>query len=312
MSNYRKLQIFVSSTYLDMREERQAAVQAILQAGHIPAGMELFAAGDKTQLETIRRWIAQSDILLLLLGGRYGSIEPESEKSYTHLEYEYARSLGLPTLAIILKDTFIAEKEKCHADWIEAINIQKLQEFRSMVQSKICSFVDDTREVQLEVLKSLREQDLNEGLIGWIRKDQAVDSNIVRELAILLDENRHLRDQISTISTLSGTQSDTVKSIELLNAYGMKPYNYSTKQFDPYLSFSTWIILIGNQLAKPPYKISNIGAGQAAPQLVAYGLMKTIEEEVKSPMLGTMKNTFFVFTEAGSRVYAELMRRNIK
>ena len=53
----KKLQVFISSTYTDMSAERQAAVEAILQAGHIPAGMELFAAGDESQLETIRRWI---------------------------------------------------------------------------------------------------------------------------------------------------------------------------------------------------------------------------------------------------------------
>ena len=41
----RKLQVFISSTYLDLKEERQAAVEAILGAGHIPAGMELFKAG---------------------------------------------------------------------------------------------------------------------------------------------------------------------------------------------------------------------------------------------------------------------------
>jgi hypothetical protein len=70
--------------------ERQAAVEAILRAGHIPAGMELFAAGDESQLETIRRWIDDSDVFMLILGGRYGSIEPKSGKSYLQLEYEYA------------------------------------------------------------------------------------------------------------------------------------------------------------------------------------------------------------------------------
>ena len=53
----KKLQVFISSTYKDMLVERQAAVEAVLRAGHIPAGMELFAAGDESQLETIRRWI---------------------------------------------------------------------------------------------------------------------------------------------------------------------------------------------------------------------------------------------------------------
>ena len=40
-----------------MKTERQCAVQAILQAGHIPAGMEPFAADDESQLKLIERWI---------------------------------------------------------------------------------------------------------------------------------------------------------------------------------------------------------------------------------------------------------------
>jgi hypothetical protein len=47
MAQKKKLQVFVSSTYTDMHEERQAAVEAILTAGHIPAGMELFTVHDK-------------------------------------------------------------------------------------------------------------------------------------------------------------------------------------------------------------------------------------------------------------------------
>lgn len=45
------LQVFISSTYTDFIEDRQAAVEAILTAGHIPAGMELFTAGDESQYE---------------------------------------------------------------------------------------------------------------------------------------------------------------------------------------------------------------------------------------------------------------------
>ena len=84
----KKLQVFISSTYTDLIDERQAAVEAVLDAGHIPAGMELFKAGNDTQLSTIKRWIDESDVYLLILGGRYGSIEEDSGKSYTHLEYE--------------------------------------------------------------------------------------------------------------------------------------------------------------------------------------------------------------------------------
>jgi|ERR1041385_546458 hypothetical protein len=102
--NRNRLQVFVSSTFTDLREERQAAVEAILSAGHIPAGMELFAAGNESQMEAIRQWIDESDVFLLILGGRYGSIEPKSGKSYIHLEYEHALSKGKPLFACVIAD----------------------------------------------------------------------------------------------------------------------------------------------------------------------------------------------------------------
>ena len=81
MNNPKKYQIFVSSTFTDLIAERQSAVEAILKAGHIPAGMELFTSTNKSQWEVIKRWINESDIYMLILGGRYGSVEPESGKS---------------------------------------------------------------------------------------------------------------------------------------------------------------------------------------------------------------------------------------
>ena len=105
----KKLQVFVSSTYTDLIEERQAAVEAILDAGHIPAGMELFKAG-KSQMKTIQKWIDESDVYMLILGGRYGSIEEDSGLSYTELEYKYALSKNMPVFAIILEDSFLFTK----------------------------------------------------------------------------------------------------------------------------------------------------------------------------------------------------------
>src|SRR6266403_5119414 len=100
----KRLQIFISSTYKDLIKERQAAVEAILSAGHIPAGMELFAAGDESQMEVIKQWIDESDVYLLILGGRYGSVEPKTGKSYTQLEYEYALSQSKPLFACVVKE----------------------------------------------------------------------------------------------------------------------------------------------------------------------------------------------------------------
>lgn len=97
----KKLQVFVSSTYLDLHDERQAAVSAILKAGHIPAGMELFTAGDESQWDAITRWIEESDIYMLILGGRYGSMSSETGLSYTEMEYDYAVKLGKPFFRLL-------------------------------------------------------------------------------------------------------------------------------------------------------------------------------------------------------------------
>src|SRR2546422_1087724 len=101
----KKLQVFVSSTFSDLLQERQAAVEAILTAGHIPAGMELFTSGNESQMEVINQWIDESDVYLLILGGRYGSVELRTGKSYVHLEYEYALNKNKPLFACVVKDS---------------------------------------------------------------------------------------------------------------------------------------------------------------------------------------------------------------
>ena len=130
----KKLQVFVSSTYTDLIEERQAAVEAILDAGHIPAGMELFKAG-KSQMNTIKKWIDESDVYMLILGGRYGSIEEESGLSYTELEYQYALSKNMPVFAIVLKDGFLFTKASSMGRDVifEKNNIDKYDTFKTLV-----------------------------------------------------------------------------------------------------------------------------------------------------------------------------------
>src|SRR5271157_2532201 len=108
----RKLQVFVSSTYSDLVNDRLAAIEAILAAGHIPAAMEQFSPGDETAWEKIRRWIDESDCFLLILGGRYGSLEPNSGKSYVHLEYEHALKKGKPFFALVIKNEAFRLKVK--------------------------------------------------------------------------------------------------------------------------------------------------------------------------------------------------------
>jgi len=44
----KKHQVFISSTFRDLIVERQAVLKAVLELGHMPAGMELFPAADES------------------------------------------------------------------------------------------------------------------------------------------------------------------------------------------------------------------------------------------------------------------------
>ncbi|GAB6109038.1 DUF4062 domain-containing protein [Fusibacter bizertensis] len=191
----RKLQVFISSTYEDLIEERQAAVQAVLSTGNIPAGMELFSAGDESQLSLIRKWIDESDIYILILGGRYGSIEPTTEKSYIQLEYEYAKSINKPYFTIIINDKALDEKVKLQSKKVLELNEpQKLREFKKMVMSKMCSFYNDTKDIELAIFKKMSEYNDRSDLDGWISgKDLKSIDYYTDEIIRMSNENRTLK-----------------------------------------------------------------------------------------------------------------------
>lgn len=197
----KKLQIFISSTYTDLKEERQAAVEAILGSRHIPAGMELFKAGNTSQLETIKKWINESDLYMLILGGRYGSVEPTSGKSYTQIEYEYALEREIPVFAVVLDDSFLFIKaaDKSY-EVFEKDNQEKYKQFKELVMSKIIKVVDDCKDIQIAIKDSIVELENDYPLCGWVRASEIEDSTkIIKENNKLLKENEKLKNQLEKI-----------------------------------------------------------------------------------------------------------------
>lgn len=101
----KRYQVFVSSTKEDLEEERQEITKALLESNCIPAGMELFPAADESSWKIIKKTIEESDYYLLVIGGRYGTVPKNSKKSYTEMEFDYAKSINKPILAFIHPDT---------------------------------------------------------------------------------------------------------------------------------------------------------------------------------------------------------------
>lgn len=214
----KRLQVFISSTFTDLIKERQAAVSAVLKSGHIPAGMELFTAGDKSQLQTIKRWIDESDVYMLILGGRYGSIESESGLSYTELEYNYALEIGKPLFACVINQNALEARVKQGEGVaiLEMKNPQLLGLFREKVLSNMSGFFDDCKDIRLCVLESVPEIAATRSLSGWVSGKEIPDTKgLVDEITKLNKENAELRKE----NTLFQKKLESLKTTDPSNEF---------------------------------------------------------------------------------------------
>jgi hypothetical protein len=161
-----RYQVFVSSTFSDLKEEREKVLQAILQLRAFPSGMELFPAADDEQFEFIKREIDSSDYYVVIIGGKYGSVD-ESGISFTEKEYEYAQSVGKPVLAFIVRDVGKLIGDKLEKK--EQLRL-KLQAFTERAKkSKLVNFYSNPDELKASVLVSLPSQFNLRPMQGWVR-----------------------------------------------------------------------------------------------------------------------------------------------
>ncbi len=221
----KKYQIFISSTYDDLKEQRDQVVKAVLQMGHLPVGMEMFNAGDQTQWETIKSHIDKSDYYIVLLAHRYGSTDPATGRSYTEAEYDYAGTQKVPRLG------FMIEKGvRWTADFIETGPAKKkLDAFKKKVSiGRIVKFWDTADKLKYEVFASLSNEISVNPRIGWVRATESVSPQVADELARLSRENKELQDKIvligrndaleKIISTLESQQAKIYISMDGFNA----------------------------------------------------------------------------------------------
>ena len=162
----KKYQIFISSTYEDLKDERRKVRDAILEAMHFPVGMELFGAADETAWKVIERTIDDSDYYVLILGNRYGS-ETNEGISYTQKEYMYARSRGIPVLAFQIDEDAPTIRSKVETD---PKKMEKLQEFKALVnKNHTTTRWKNADELCIKVINSLNKQIASIPRPGWVR-----------------------------------------------------------------------------------------------------------------------------------------------
>jgi hypothetical protein len=105
--------VMVSSTFFDLRQIRADLAQFIAaELGYSPLLSEFSSFPidpDVNTVENCRRRVERdADILILVLGGRYGYTDPISGKSVTNLEYLEAKAKGIPIYSFVEKSVLTA------------------------------------------------------------------------------------------------------------------------------------------------------------------------------------------------------------
>lgn len=201
----KRYQVFVSSTFADLKDERQKVIQTLMEMDCIPAGMELFPAADEEQWNFIKRVIDDCDYYILIIGARYGSLS-DTGISYTQMEYEYALESGLKVLAFVhnAPDDLPASKSDLDPDLRK-----KLDEFREHVKTnRLVKFWKEPNELLGLVALSLTKTIKMYPAVGWIRGDNASTTETLKELNQLRKENENLRKKIDNLEPENETPYD--------------------------------------------------------------------------------------------------------
>ena len=189
-----KYQVFISSTYTDLIEERRKVLDVLLMADCIPAGMEAFVATDNEQFEVIKRVIDFCDYYVLIIGKRYGSISPETGKSYTEMEYDYAISKNVPVLVFAIDESVKLPDEKTEHD---PDKTAKLHTFREKAMTNrmatIWKTADElTGHLAVSIMKA--KQEIKRP--GWQRAENYDEASLRREIMKLQTEKQDLLNEI--------------------------------------------------------------------------------------------------------------------
>jgi len=194
----KRYQVFISSTFVDLIDERQAVLKAVLELDHMPAGMELFPAVDDTAWNLIKTVIDASDYYVLILGGRYGSLHPDG-LGYTEMEYDYAFAQKKPVIALLHGSPDQIPRGKTETDeaaW------QRLSRFRKKVQERhTCQFWTTAQDLKSGVIVSLTSTIKRHPAVGWLRADTVPTGARVEDVLALRERVAELEGELRTAST---------------------------------------------------------------------------------------------------------------
>jgi hypothetical protein len=249
----KKYQVFISSTFADLVDERQDTLKSVLDMGHIPSGMEAFPAVDLEQFEYIKKIIDECDYYVLIVGARYGSVDAAGV-SFTEKEYRYAVASKKTVLAFIHNNLGSIPVAKTDGDRTLQT---KLDAFRKEVaNSRLVQFWSSRDDLKGKVIISLHKAMSDYPAVGWIRGDAAASEDLLAQINTLRIANDELRSKAN--QALDGAELEKLADFDSTFSvrYSYEEYNRRTSglltHYDTVsITWKALFVSVAPQFAKP-------------------------------------------------------------
>jgi hypothetical protein len=214
------MRIFVSSTFKDLRAERQAAEDVLRRAQLVPWGMELFVSEPSTPLEVALHELQLSDAVVLIIGFKAGSlVEERPDVTYTGAEFRRAQELGKPLFVFFQTEGGTWRNKETTAALKTALEDFK----RAVLDSKVTpAYFDSPDRLQVELLLALEKWNA-EGRPGARLTFTTAEEFFApyRSVALrLFDFNQTLSGRDAEMQTLNAFLADQASLVGILTGRG--------------------------------------------------------------------------------------------
>jgi hypothetical protein len=135
--------VFICGTYGDLLEERKAVIKVLERLKMRHASMEFFGARANQPIETCLAEVKDSDILIVIIGHRYGNYVPNSKVSFTEAEYTEGYNGGKLCLIYMKDDSVPVLPAFFERDLQKLQTLQALKE-RLQERHTVFNFTDAT------------------------------------------------------------------------------------------------------------------------------------------------------------------------
>ncbi len=215
----KKFQVFISSTFDDLKNERLAAIDAIVKEGHMPLALEHFPPQNASVNSVIKGCVSACQFYVIILGHRYGSKPKDESCSYTELELNLAESKKLEILSFVLDEQVAIEKRKqldrrIVKDKNELDNDKQYWELRKRLENnKFTKPYSDEQNIRedLRVLFAQEHKEVRGFILEPMDRDDA-------EILKIYSSSKIVRDVFKALNSYDVVESRTNIAIEKKDA----------------------------------------------------------------------------------------------